>query len=258
MRLTVAGGAAAWPNPGQGCSCYLVQSQATSIVIDCGPNTLQELRRHVDYRRVSAIVISHCHSDHMLDLVPYRYGLKYGPGGGSERIPVWLPEGGIQRLAALATALSNQDESVDDFWSSVFDLREYDVSDALVIDDVRFAFKRTQHFVPCYAMRMTDDIGKSIAYSADTGDTASLESLFMTADLGIIEATLPSDTHTPPAKRGHLTPEEAGTLAHNARVSTLVLTHLWSERPSADVVSAAASAYSGAILPATPGLVVHV
>jgi ribonuclease BN (tRNA processing enzyme) len=235
-----------------------VQSAATSIVIDCGPNTLQELRKHVDYHTVSAIVVSHCHSDHMLDLVPYRYGLKYGPGSSTSRIPVWLPEGGIQRLTALAVALSNQDESPDDFWNSVFDLREYDAAAGLVIDDVQFSFLRTQHFVPCYAMRLNAESGKSIAYSADTGETESLVPLFMNADLGIIEATLPSNTTSPAAKRGHLTPEDAGILARNAQVRTLMLTHLWSERPIAEALSAAASTFSGTIAPANPGLVIHV
>jgi ribonuclease BN (tRNA processing enzyme) len=258
LSLTVIGGAAAWPNPGQGCSSYLVRSAATSIVVDCGPDTVQELRKHVDYRSVSAIVISHCHSDHMLDLVPYRYGLQYGPNRPSDRITVWLPQGGIQRLEALASAISNQDESASDFWRGVFDLREYDADAGIGVGDVRIEFARTQHFVPCFAMRISDAEGRSIAYSADTGAIEPLMALFEGANLAVIESTLVSYSDTPVLKRGHLTPEDAGALAQAAGVSTLVVTHLWSERQNEDVIAAAATTFDGTILPARPGLMIHV
>ena len=36
MELTILGGSAAGPNPGQGCSGYLVESGTTHVVIDLG------------------------------------------------------------------------------------------------------------------------------------------------------------------------------------------------------------------------------
>ncbi|HEX7104031.1 MAG TPA: hypothetical protein VF201_15410, partial [Nitrolancea sp.] len=41
--VIVLGGASAAPNPGQGCSGYLVQLGETRIVLDLGPGTLPEL-----------------------------------------------------------------------------------------------------------------------------------------------------------------------------------------------------------------------
>ena len=38
-----------------------------------------KLRRFVDYVDVDAVVISHLHADHFLDLVPFSYALTYAP-----------------------------------------------------------------------------------------------------------------------------------------------------------------------------------
>ena len=54
IELTCLGGAAAWPNPGQGCSSYLVRSGETTILLDAGSDTFMELRKHADYRELDA------------------------------------------------------------------------------------------------------------------------------------------------------------------------------------------------------------
>ena len=69
MELTILGGSAAGPNPGQGCSGYLVESGTTHVVIDLGSGTFPELRRHVDYRLLDGVVLSHGHLDHFLDIL---------------------------------------------------------------------------------------------------------------------------------------------------------------------------------------------
>ena len=38
-----------------------------------------KLRRFRDYTAVDAVVISHLHADHFLDLVPFSYALTYAP-----------------------------------------------------------------------------------------------------------------------------------------------------------------------------------
>jgi ribonuclease BN (tRNA processing enzyme) len=257
LSLTALGGAAAWPNPGQGSSAYLIESSGTAILIDCGPNTLLELRRHTDFRHLSAIIISHCHSDHILDLVPFRYGLVYGPDRNGKRIPIWLPPGGVKRLRMLAEAFGGQGEETDAFWSECFDVTEYDPESDLCCGPLTIAFAPTQHFIECYAMRITAN-GSSIAYSADTGGIESLVDLFYRADVAIVEATLKSGDPTPRSMRGHLTPEDAGELARKAEVKRLFLTHLWSERPGEVVISAAQSQYAGEIGTITPGLQIDV
>lgn len=254
LTLTVLGGSAAWPNPGQGCSAYLVADGTTTVLLDCGPNTLLELRKHVDYAALDAIVISHCHSDHILDLVPYRYGLVYGPGETTRKVPVWLPPGGRERMEMLGRAFDGQGEPHGSFWGPAFDLAEYDPGAGLTVGGIRISFALTQHFIPCYAMRVEAQDNATLFYSSDTGSIQPLLALVQGAELVIAEATLEQHDDRPESKRGHMTPADAGRLAADAGAHTLIVTHLWSERPDNVVERTAAEHFNGRILIAKPGM----
>src|SRR5262245_26342450 len=94
MELTILGASAATPNPGDASAGYLVTSGQTAILIECGSGVLSKLRTQIDPRTLSAVVISHVHADHLLDLVALRYGLKYAPPGPGAPIPLYLPPNG--------------------------------------------------------------------------------------------------------------------------------------------------------------------
>lgn len=253
FSLTVLGGSAAWPNPGQGCSSYLLRTDDQVLVLDCGADTLMELRKHVDYAKVDAVLLSHLHADHMLDLVPYRYGLVYGPVRPAQPIPLWIPPGGRATLDALGAAIGGYSEPGMSFWDGAFDIQEYEPSKELHLGHLQIQFAITQHFAECYAMRIT--AGERVfAFSADTGAVEPLIELTRAAHLLLAEATEHEAPSQPLPERGHVSPEEAGRLAHLAGVGHLVLTHLWSERPDADALSAAARTYKGPIHIAKPGL----
>jgi len=79
MRLTVLGKSPSWQDAGGACSGYLVEEEDTRIVVDCGNGVFAKLREQVDYVDIDAVVISHLHADHFLDLVPYAYALTYAP-----------------------------------------------------------------------------------------------------------------------------------------------------------------------------------
>lgn len=255
LSLTVLGGSAAWPNPGQGCSAYLVTDGTTNVLLDCGPNTLLELRKHVDYTALDAIVISHCHADHILDLVPYRYGLAYGPTRSNRKIPVWLPPGGRDRMEMLGGAFDGQGEPHRSFWEPAFDLSEFDPPSGLTINRLRITFAATQHYIPCFAMRVETPDNRSVFYSSDSGSVQPLLNLVEGVEVVVAEATLERHDH-PEEKRGHMTPEEAGKLARAASAHTLIVTHLWSERPDDIVSRTAAEHFDGRILIAKPGMCV--
>lgn len=256
VTLTCLGGAAAWPNPGQGCSSYLVNQRDQTILIDCGPNTLLELRKHTRYSKIGAVFISHMHSDHILDLIPYRYGLVYGPERPSEPIPLYLPPGGIETLEALGTALGSVGEAPGDFWTQAFSVEEYDPATGKMIDSIEVEFARTDHAAPCFAMRFRFPDSRTLAYTADTGSIESVLEFARDSDILIAEATSPESAQERGA--GHLKPSEAGRLATLAQAQQLVLTHLWAERPDAEVIAAAVAHYDGTINVAKPGLVISV
>ena len=79
MRLTVLGKSPSWQDAGGACSGYLIEEDGTAVLVDCGNGVFAKLRERIDYVDVDAVVISHLHADHFLDLVPYSYALTYAP-----------------------------------------------------------------------------------------------------------------------------------------------------------------------------------
>ena len=77
--MRVLGKSPAWQDAGGACSGYLVVGEGTCLLLDCGSGVFGKLRAVVDYGDVDAVVISHLHADHILDLVPFASGLTYAP-----------------------------------------------------------------------------------------------------------------------------------------------------------------------------------
>lgn len=253
--LTVLGGSAASVGTGQGCSGYLVSTEETRIVLDLGPGTLLELRKHVDFRALDGIVLSHLHVDHMLDLIAMRFSLAYNPVKPERRVPLWLPPGGITFFERLAEVFS-PDGDAGSFFSDVFEIAEFKPAGQLPINDLVLSFAPTVHFVPCWAIRVRPIGGSAnLVYTADTGPAADLAPFMAGAHVVLAEATTPEDQRDamPFAARGHLTALEAAGLAREAGATILVLTHMFEENDPLALVDAARAAFEGEIVHAVPG-----
>jgi ribonuclease BN (tRNA processing enzyme) len=252
MNLTVLGGSAAGPNPGQGCSGYLIESGATRIVVDLGSGTFPELRRHVDYRLLDGVVLSHEHLDHFLDVLTLRYALAYNPIPADRRLPLWLPPGGLALLIRLAQAITDDSETRE--FLSVFELNQFDPDGLLIIGELEIRFFPTVHYVPCWALRLSNGVDGDLFYTADTGPAANLGAAATGSYLVVAEGTDRGSSPEPYASRGHMTPAEAGALAREAGANILVLSHLWAEDDPFQAVAQASRTFGGPVELATPGL----
>jgi ribonuclease BN (tRNA processing enzyme) len=252
MRLTILGGSAASPNTGMGCSGLLVQNGETRIVLDLGPGTLPELRKHADFRTLDAVIISHMHVDHVLDLLALRHALAYNPISAPAPVPVWLPPGGAAFLAEATAPFDACDEPGR--FAATVDVAEYDPAQPLIIGDLVLTFAPSVHYIPAWAMRVHGDGATDLGYTGDTGPTADLAEFFAGVGVLVAEATLLEPGNAPIAERGSLTAAEAGELAAAAGAKTLILTHMWEERDFAACRKQAGTAFAGRIMLASPGL----
>lgn len=257
MRLTILGGSAAGANVGQGCSGYLVRTGSTQLMLDIGPGTFPELRRHTDYRSLDGVVISHVHADHVLDLVALRYALAYNPVRAPRPLPLWMPPDGRRFLDGVAGAFSGT-EPPESFFSGVFAIEEYTPGEPLSIGDAALTFAPTVHYIPCWAMRVEHVQGRSaLAYTADTGPAANLDGIVKGASVLVADAGNPPPEAEPFDQRGHATASEMAALAQKHLVDTLVLTHLWEEIGFSRYAAQAMAVFNGRIEVAQPGLTIE-
>ena len=252
MRLTILGGSAASPNAGMGCAGLLVQTDGTRLVLDLGPGTLQELRRHTDFRTLDAVIVSHMHVDHVLDLLALRHALAYNPLPAPAPVPIWLPPGGAELLAQATAPFDACDEPGR--FAATVNVAEYDPARPLTIGDVVVTFAPTTHYIPAWAIRVQPAVGLALGYTGDTGPAAALAQFFAGVHLLVAEATLLEVGVRSPDERGSLTAAEAGQLAVAAGAKVLALTHMWEELGFAVYRAQAAAAYPGQIEMAAPGL----
>ena len=256
MRVIVLGGSAACPNPRQGCSGYLVSDGTVNLLLDCGPGIIPELLAHVTLDDLHGIVLSHLHQDHLLDLIPLRYGLTYAPGLRRRYLHIWIPPGGRTFFDALGRTLAHESNGQTSFFEESYVFHEFDPAAPLVLEQWQIRFHRTRHWVPCWAVRLEIPGGGTIAYTADTGWDEELLSFLRGADLLIIEATLPDDAAVA-EREGHLTISEAGKMAARVDPRQVVLTHYWATHDFARQLATAVREFGKPVEIARPGLVLE-
>ena len=70
-RLTVLGSCGAWPEPGRACSGFVLEHRGARVVLDLGYGTLPRLLALLGSSAadgIAAVIITHAHPDHMIDL----------------------------------------------------------------------------------------------------------------------------------------------------------------------------------------------
>ena len=238
MRLTVIGSGPAAPQPDSPASGHLIRSDGTAVLMDCGYGVVGRLRSTMDPRQLTGVVVGHLHADHFLDLAALRY-LHPWDGANDGRPAVWLPPGGRQRLAGLARMMSERPT----FFEEAFDLCEYRSDETFAIGALSIRPTPMQHYVPAWALTVSDGSGARVVYGGDTGPTATLVETARSADLFIAEATLASVADDEPS-RGHCTVDEAIAIARGSGARHVLLTHYASAR-RAELLAAASAAMTG-------------
>jgi ribonuclease BN (tRNA processing enzyme) len=261
VRITVLGKSPAWQDVGGACSGYLVEEAGTVLLLDCGNGVFGKLRQFVDFTDVDAVVLSHLHADHFLDLVPFSYALTYHPRQQPVPVHRWPGTADPARPRLFAPAGAGDvfrrvtgAWGSDDLIPNAFSLCEYQPSDVLEIGHVRVRFHPVPHFVAAWAVEISSTkTAARFTFGADSGPTEELVRFARDTDLLMIEATLPRPERI--GARGHLTPAEAGEHGKRAQAKQLVLTHFPDELGSDWVRAEAERAFGGTVSIAHEGAV---
>jgi ribonuclease BN (tRNA processing enzyme) len=249
VRITVLGKSPSWQDAGGACSGYLVEAGGQTVLLDCGPGVFAKLRTVVEYPAVDAVVISHLHADHILDLVPFASGIRYRPWEGDPPRPRLIAPPGARE--AFAQVCSGAGMTADHL-ELAFDLSVYDPAQSLVIGGLAVRFQPVPHYIPANAVEFAHG-GARFTFGADCGPSEALCEFAAATDLLMLEATLPEPE--PADDRGHLTPFEAGEHAAKAGAKHLLLTHFTAELGADWVRAEAARAFDGRVSAAHEGAI---
>ena len=209
LSVTVLGCAGSYPGPGNACSGYLVRSDEATVVVDLGSGTVANLQRSVALTDIDAVVLTHQHPDHWLDLPILRNALRY-----------FLDAEGLAVYGTAGTRA--QAEAVIDGLTPTLVWTTIGAGSAVQIGDQRMSFSRTDHPVETFALRLESG-GRTLVYTADTGSGWEPDGFVDGADLLLCEATLAEDDAD---SFQHLTGRQAGELAKQAGVGRLAVTHV--------------------------------
>ena len=258
MRITVLGKSPSWQDVGGACSGYLVQQDDFALLLDCGNGVFSKLRGFCDYVDVDAVLLSHLHADHILDLVPFSYALTYAPR--QQPVPVagwpgtleparpqlWAPVGAAECFRRIVGCWGNEE-----LIENAFELHEYNGPDEFEIGPFNVRLCEVPHFCTAFAVELATNGSGRFTYSSDCAPNEELVRFANGTDMLLIEATLPHSDND--GFRGHLTPGEAGEHGRLADAGRVVLTHISDELDPAWALAEAERAYGAPVELAAEG-----
>ncbi|MEU7007167.1 MBL fold metallo-hydrolase [Streptomyces sp. NPDC046332] len=243
LRITVLGSATPHPRPGNPCSGYLVDGGGARVWVDAGSGSLGELQRYAGLGEIDAVWISHLHADHCADLLTAYYGLLHADIRLDAPVPLFGPPGIVERLAGFLTNGPRRSPVED-----AFAVEELHDGHEARVGGLRLLARGVEHGgLPAFGLRVEDSDGLRIAYSGDCEPCPAVVELARDCELFLCEA----DGEGP----GHHSAEQAGRTAADARVGTLVVTHVGPGTEPEQAVSSAAGVFAGEVAYATPGAV---
>jgi ribonuclease BN (tRNA processing enzyme) len=251
VRLIVLGAGPAYTDrEGATGACYLVSEGDTHILLDLGQGSFTRVFAHVQPTALAAVVVSHLHPDHFIDLVPMRHFLRY-EFEPSRRLRVLAPAGLADRLDALhaepgftAAALD-----VEPLGGQPRRIRSLTIQAGLVA-----------HTDESYAFRISraDDGargGHGLVYSGDCGRADDIAPLVKPGDALLCEVSFGPGPVPPGAL--HLDGRAVGRLATATSAGRVLLTHLQMGFDADDTLAATRAGFAGPVEFVWPGSVLE-
>jgi ribonuclease BN (tRNA processing enzyme) len=239
MELLVVGSGAAYPDrPGTASSTYVVSLGETMVCLDLGQGGFAGLAGRLEPNALAAIVVSHLHPDHFVDLVALRHYLRY-EHEPARRVRVLAPAGLADRLDGLNGERGFAAEALD-----IEGRRE----GALEIGSLQLESRLVTHAGESYGVRVAaadDPTAPGLVYSGDCGRADDLVPLVRPGDTLLVEVAFgPGPVPVPDL---HLDGAAVGALAAATRPGRVLLTHLQMRRDPDATVAAVRAAFDGPV-----------
>ncbi|RKT76997.1 ribonuclease BN (tRNA processing enzyme) [Terracoccus luteus] len=253
MEVTVVGCSGSFAGPDSPASSYLVRAEhegrTWAVVLDLGNGALGALQRHLDPADVDAVLLSHLHVDHCVDVCGLYVLLTYHPSSPgprrADRLPVHGPAGAGEQLARA------YGDATPEALQRVLAFPTLTDRVPVVVGPFTITPVRVEHPVEAYGFRVEAG-GRTLAYTGDTDSCPALTDLMTGADLVLADSAFVDGRDE--ATGIHLSGSRAARAAVAAGgVGRLVLTHLPAWNDPEVCRSQAAGVWPGVVELAEPG-----
>jgi ribonuclease BN (tRNA processing enzyme) len=183
MKLHILGCHGPYAPKGGATSGYLLEGERESLALDMGSGTLGRLLDKSDIKPIRAVILSHLHFDHIVDLFLYGYYLR------DRVMDVYLPNAELPQLEALKACKN-------------FVLHCIEPDETVELGAFSCRFFQTVHPVKNCGV-LVGSLGKSLAYTGDTVWFDALPGLVAQADLILADCAQIEGTRAP-----HMTQNE--------------------------------------------------
>ncbi|MFP4057333.1 MAG: MBL fold metallo-hydrolase [Candidatus Brocadiia bacterium] len=230
------------PTKGENTASFLVDGR---VVVDTGWFLVDRLlAADVDPLGIEAVLLTHCHHDHILGLPQlfFYHGIRRSP-----RLPrLYGPRGEASRVAADAARFLQ----VDRYPELELELEVIEVAPGqrFALAGLQASACAARHALPGLCYRIERPAGPSVVFSGDTAPNPELAELARGADLLVHECSLGAASAPDGRAWGHSGAADAAELARQAAVGRLALVHCPAERRQA-ALAAATARFAESVLP---------
>ncbi|MHC3437433.1 MBL fold metallo-hydrolase [Natrialbaceae archaeon A-gly3] len=283
MRVTLLGTGSPIPVVERAGTCIVVETETDEFMIDCGPGAVHRLiANEIEYGKIEDLFITHHHLDHNADF--YNFVFTSWAQGGRDSLTVYGPAGTDTLVQSMYDIYKQDLEYRKDIYPAAgitdIDTVQLDGSFETTIDNLTVSTLEVNHSIETYAIKVEDrSAGTSFVFSADTSKIPELEEFARGADVLVQDAAIgPYDENSVPqdelvwdqyqtdntpyssdvVHENHCTAVDAGEIASNSDVGTLVLTHLLPYRDTEEMQERAEAAFDGTVIVAEDGFEIDI
>jgi ribonuclease BN (tRNA processing enzyme) len=233
LKLTIIGFWGGYPKQNGASSGYLLEHEDFKLLIDCGSGVLAKMQNIIKPEELDAVLISHYHPDHIADIGVLQHArlIQGFLGKSFPTLPIYGHSYDETEFAKLT-------------YKEITKGIAYSPNEVLTVGPFQVSFLKTDHPVPCYAMRIEVN-GKLLVYTGDSSFKEEFIEFGKDADLLLCECNFYQHQNGKPA--GHMNSVDAGEFAASAGVKQLILTHLPHYGDISKLISEASSEYTGII-----------
>jgi ribonuclease BN (tRNA processing enzyme) len=281
MEITLVGTGSPVPLHERGGTSIVLDIGGDRVLVDCGPKTVYGLMdAGIDMGEIETLYFTHHHLDHNASF--FHFAFTSWTEGGRESLAVYGPDGTGRLIDALYNVYEEDIEYRQEIYPTdgISNIEWEQVTEGFnqERDGWEVAALPVEHSIETYAYRFDEhESGASFVFSGDTRKIDRLSEFATGADVLVQDSnTAPvgedyvpddddefvwsrytdgdDDMNSSTVGANHCSAEDAGEIAADAGVETLVLTHIMPYRDLDTMREDAEAVFDGEVLIAEDGL----